>query len=47
MGYGCGRSPTGKFCGWHAHSEEEYERELMKLDAETRDDEIIETRIKL
>jgi hypothetical protein len=23
---GCGRSPTGKCCGWHALNEEEYKK---------------------
>lgn len=40
MECGCGRSPTGKCCGWHALSEEEYEQELMKLEAKARDDEL-------
>lgn len=30
---GCGRSPTGKCCGWHALSEEAYQAKL----AESRD----------
>ena len=34
MGCGCGRSPTGKCIGWHALSEEEYQNELNKLQAE-------------
>ena len=25
---GCGRSPTGKCIGWHALSEEEYQKKL-------------------
>ena len=40
MECGCGRSPTGKCCGWHALSEEEYAQELMKLEAKARDDEL-------
>ena len=40
MECGRGRSPTGKCCGWHALSEEEYEQELMKLEAKARDDEL-------
>ena len=27
-GCGCGRSPTGKCIGWHALSEEEYQKKL-------------------
>jgi hypothetical protein len=27
---GCGRSPTGFCCGWHALSEEEYNRKIME-----------------
>ena len=34
MECGCGRSPTGKCIGWHALSEEEYQNELVKLQAE-------------
>ena len=26
---GCGRSPTGKCCGWHGLSEEMYKHQLM------------------
>jgi hypothetical protein len=26
---GCGRSPTGKCCGWHGLSEEMYKHKLM------------------
>ena len=40
MECGCGRSPTGKCCGWHALSEKEYEQELMRLEAKARDDEL-------
>ena len=40
MECGCGRSPTGKCCGWHALSEAEHEQELMKLEAKARDDEL-------
>jgi hypothetical protein len=25
---GCGRSPTGKCCGWHGLTEEEYRQQL-------------------
>ena len=25
---GCGRSPTGKCCGWHSLTEEEYQEKL-------------------
>jgi hypothetical protein len=27
---GCGRSPTGKCCGWHALSEQEYQARLAE-----------------
>ena len=27
---GCGRSPTGKCIGWHALSEEDYQKELAE-----------------
>ncbi len=27
---GCGRSPTGFCCGWHALSEEEYNLKIME-----------------
>ena len=27
---GCGRSPTGKYIGWHALSEEEYQEKLKE-----------------
>ena len=36
----CGRSPTGKCIGWHALSEEEYQNELTKLQAEKTEKEI-------
>ena len=26
---GCGRSPTGDCCGWHALTEQEYQHKLM------------------
>jgi hypothetical protein len=32
---GCGRSPTGKCCGWHALTEDAYQQRL----AEYRDSE--------
>ena len=31
---GCGRSPTGKCCGWHALSLEEYEDALVKYETQ-------------
>jgi hypothetical protein len=31
---GCGRSPTGKCCGWHALSETEYQSKLESYMAE-------------
>ena len=30
---GCGRSPTGDCCGWHALSEEQYREKLAEYDA--------------
>lgn len=42
---GCGRSPTGKCCGWHALTEEQYQRqqalwieELFRQDQEAEDE---------
>lgn len=35
---GCGRSPSGNCCGWHALSEEDYQRELAKHIAEKQDE---------
>jgi hypothetical protein len=32
---GCGRSPTGQCCGWHALSEDEY-RERLALYEDTQ-----------
>lgn len=29
---GCGRSPTGSCCGWHALSEEEYRQRLAEYE---------------
>ena len=29
-GCGCGRSPTGKCCGWHALTEEAYQQRLAE-----------------
>jgi hypothetical protein len=31
---GCGRSPNGKCCGWHALSLEEYEDALVKYETQ-------------
>lgn len=31
---GCGRSPTGKCCGWHALSEEAYQAKLAEFNAQ-------------
>lgn len=43
---GCGRSPTGKCCGWHGLSEEMYQHQKMlwmeeqfRLDQEKEDDQ--------
>ena len=30
---GCGRSPTGDCCGWHALSEEDFRLKLAEYDA--------------
>lgn len=30
---GCGRSPTGKCCGWHGLSEDAYRQALAEYDA--------------
>jgi hypothetical protein len=27
---GCGRSPTGKCCGWHGLTEDAYQEELVR-----------------
>jgi len=29
---GCGRSPTGKCCGWHSLSEEQYQAKQTEWD---------------
>ncbi len=29
---GCGRSPTGKCCGWHALTEEAYQEKLAEYE---------------
>ena len=29
---GCGRSPTGKCCGWHALTEQEYQHKQAEYD---------------
>ena len=31
---GCGRSPSGNCCGWHALTEEEYQQRLAEFIAE-------------
>jgi hypothetical protein len=42
---GCGRSPTGKCCGWHALSETEYQAKLESYLAEEQDkDDLAEYR---
>ncbi len=45
---GCGRSPTGKCCGWHGLSEEMYQHQKMlwmedqlRQDAETENKNIV------
>jgi hypothetical protein len=44
---GCGRSPTGKCCGWHGLSEEMYKHQLMLYmeDQMRSDDEAINKNI--
>ena len=41
---GCGRSPTGKCCGWHALTEEMYQHQKMLWleDEERKDNELAE-----
>jgi hypothetical protein len=34
---GCGRSPTGKCCGWHNLSQEQYQAQLIKYEAQLVD----------
>ena len=46
MECGCGRSPTGKCIGWHALSEEEYQNELVKLQAEEEKKMLAKMKIK-
>lgn len=31
-GCGCGRSPTGSCCGWHALTEDEYRQRLAEYE---------------
>jgi len=31
-GCGCGRSPTGKCCGWHALTEDQYQAKKAEYD---------------
>ena len=35
---GCGRSPTGQCCGWHALSEEAYQAKLLEFNAQLQQD---------
>ena len=35
---GCGRSPNGKCIGWHGLTEEQYQAELIKYEAQLFDD---------
>jgi hypothetical protein len=35
---GCGRSPNGKCIGWHSLTEEQYQAELIKYEAQLFDD---------
>lgn len=35
---GCGRSPTGKCCGWHGLSEDQYQTQLAEYEARLFDD---------
>ena len=41
---GCGRSPTGKCCGWHALTEEMYRHQQMLWLEERKDNELAEYR---
>jgi hypothetical protein len=34
---GCGRSPTGECIGWHALTNEQYEKELAKYNNTNRE----------
>ena len=34
---GCGRSPTGRCCGWHALTEEAYQEALEKYQTNQQD----------
>lgn len=37
---GCGRSPTGRCCGWHALTEEQYQEKLTAYnEAKKQEDE--------
>ena len=31
---GCGRSPSGKCCGWHSLTDEQYQDALVKYEAD-------------
>ena len=31
---GCGRSPSGKCCGWHGLTEQQYQDALVKYEAD-------------
>ena len=44
---GCGRSPTGKCCGWHGLTEDVYKHQLMLYmeDQMRSDDEIVNKNI--
>jgi hypothetical protein len=35
---GCGRSPNGKCIGWHGLTEEQYQAELIKYEAQLFED---------
>lgn len=37
-GCGCGRSPTGQCCGWHALSEEEFRIKLAEYEDQQNKD---------
>lgn len=44
---GCGRSPTGKCCGWHSLTEEQYQRQqALWIEEQFRNDQEAEDEAK-
>ena len=39
---GCGRSPTGQCCGWHALTEEAYRKHLYEWQQQQEESDMIE-----